>query len=135
MDEILNNNLIKYTAKKNIDIKKNKRKHILEEYSKKINLIIFQISLISLLVSFFLSVYTTKKIQIKNLLLDYEIILTINDTGEQNIFSQNFSELPSQIYINNVEQNVINHTYNLNNESNEIKMIWNTNPESLSKLF
>ena len=126
---ILNNRIKKYYYNR-----KNLRKCLLKKNSLRLEQISFQIS-IMLLIIFFLSISSLKVIKIKNLSFDYEIRIIIEDGIEQRILADEFSNLPSQIYINDSLQSSIERIYNLYNGTNEIKMNWNTTVESLAHIF
>jgi len=57
----------------------------------------------------------------------YNITLKIKGTGTKQIFSSNsrFTNYPNEVYINGNKQNVVTHSYNLNQEDNFIELIWN----------
>ena len=80
---------------------------------------------IILLFLFFLTIYNAQSIHIRKLFFNYEIILTIKGTGTKQIFSENYGyQLPNHIYINDASQNQIKRKYNLNGETNTIRLVW-----------
>ena len=64
------------------------------------------------------------------------ITITINESGEQKILSDNFNFLPDQVFINDVSQSSpIKKKYSLSSPENTIKMIWNTQLTNCSNMF
>ena len=58
------------------------------------------------------------------------ITLKINGTGDIKVFYEydqtcNFYTPPEEVYINGINQNYINFSYNFNESINEVKLIWN----------
>ncbi len=65
-----------------------------------------------------------------------KVILTINGPGDKKILSDDFSHIPNEIYINNIQEEVKNnHVYNLNEEINNITIIWNYEITNCSRMF
>ena len=81
----------------------------------------------------------------ENISIKYEsnyIILKINKTGLQNVFTHNNGSgafpkynFPDEIYINEEKQNDINYQYNLNKTENEIKLMWNNSINNSAFMF
>ena len=72
------------------------------------------------------------------------MIITIKGTGNQYVLSENceidgvsyvFNSLPNSIIINNVNQGSIDKSYNLENETNTIKMTWSIYTSSFKAMF
>ena len=63
------------------------------------------------------------------------ILLKIFGAGEHSIISDEFTNLPDEIYINNVKKDNINTTYNLVEENNTIKLFWENQVKDCSKMF
>ena len=112
MQKLSQNNILRNRIKKAEDIKKYIQKYDLNENNFKTNQMIFTTSIIILLVVFFLSLYITKKVQMRKLLQDYEITLIIKNRGESNIISNDYTRMPDQIIINSFPQTDINNRYN-----------------------
>ena len=104
---------------------------------------ILYIFVLLLLISICLSF---KNIQFRQLSSNYEIIITIKGDGIQKILSDydtcrieshsySFDTLPDEIIINGINQIDIAKSYNLPFETNEIKMIWNTEITSFKAMF
>ena len=102
---------------------------------------IFKYNFNILLLSFIIILFgknLSKEKEIRFLNLISQITITIKGTGEQNILSDyldNSVNLPDQIYINNISQNIINIKYNLIDEENDIIMIWNNELTSCESMF
>ena len=69
----------------------------------------------------------TKESKIRELTKDSEIIISIRGSGEKYVLNQYYNSLPSQVFINNNEQKQISEVnlYNLADEENKVKLIWN----------
>ena len=66
-----------------------------------------------------------------------KIIIKINSTGEQNIFSSSFNNYPNSIIINNNNQltNINSNTLSLNDPFNTIELIWENDLTNCEKMF
>ena len=94
------------------------------------------IIIIALIISIASKCYQNKIVQNK---LSY-ITLKINSAGDKKVFHENdqtcglFSP-PQEVYINGINQNYINFSYNFNESINDVKLIWNDSPLSANCLF
>ena len=93
----------------------------------------FYLLLIIFFVINFIPLYLSKKIRKLNLL--NEISLSIKGTGNQSILEKDFKTKPDEIYINGKSQDYINIFYNLEEEINNITMIWNNQLTSCYEMF
>jgi surface protein len=123
MNLIKKNNIIKYID--NDKLKKIKINTIIKN-----NLFLF-FSLIIVL-----NLCLSKNIKLRRLSDIYsEIKIVIESKGYQQILNQDFIDKPYKIYINDTEQNITDYIYNLTDEVNEIRLIWNKTLTNCSKMF
>ena len=88
-----------------------------------------------LLVYFFLILFCPSLSKEANLyVLSNEIIIKIKGTGNQRIIDGRVQD-PSQIYLNNESQSDMHTIYNLEEEPNEIRIVWNSPIESCNFMF
>ena len=64
-----------------------------------------------------------------------KIVLTISGTGTQSILSDEFSSLPSEIYINGEQKTSITNKYTLTSSESTIILKWNSLLTTCSKMF
>ena len=92
-----------------------------------------------LIVNFFLLFFPsclTNNLDIIRLNSLSEISLTINGIGNQSILSNDFTTIPNQIFVNGILQNTTGKiVYNLQNNINNITIIWNDQLTSCSSMF
>ena len=119
-----NYNILNYI--KDINIKKINIKNIKKFYS----------FLLLILISF-IPIIITKEIKLRQLYTDSEIIMTIKGTGYKYVLNQYFSSKPSKIFINDIEEREIDeqNLYDLKDEENKVKMIWNYKLVNLVNMF
>ena len=72
--------------------------------------------------------------EINILISSNEIIIKIKGKGNQKIIND-WNKNPSQIYINNESQSNLQNTYNLENETNEVKIVWDSPVNSCNSMF
>ena len=63
------------------------------------------------------------------------IIIKINQAGEHNIISEYFRQRPDEIYINDMNQSLIQSHYNLSESINVIKLVWNNELDDCENMF
>ena len=74
---------------------------------------------------FFVSCFA-KNIEFQKLILNNEITLTIIGKGDKVFLNDNI-ETPSEIYLNNILQSGVEKTlYNLTEETNTIRIVWDS---------
>ena len=83
----------------------------------------------------FLFIYHMKINIYRKLDLNNEIMITINEKGEQYIISNSSEIIPSEIYVNGERQNRTGRTVNLVEEENIIILKWNSPVTNCSYLF
>ena len=126
----------KINEKNNSDIV-NLAKYNKNNYSnKKFGKDIFKFKRLEIFLLIILSVFPcfSKEIRISKLLFNYEITITINSNGEQKILNENYA-LPNEIYINDNPQTEIKNSYNLETNTNRIKLIWNSKIITCESMF
>ena len=64
-----------------------------------------------------------------------EIHLIVRGIGNQRVFSNEFGQNPSKIYINGVEETTITRTYELQGETSNITLRFNSQLESCENMF
>ena len=126
--------------------KSNMKKHIIKTTNNrtyinaKNNLLL---TIIFIMIVFF-PTCLSKQIEFRKLASSYEISITIKGTGNQYILSENceidgesyvFNSLPNSIKINDVNQGSIVKSYNLEGETNTIKMTWSLYTSSFKAMF
>ena len=105
-------------------------------------------SLILMIIQFFLFIQLcfSKEIKLRKIISLNEIIIIISGTGNQKILSDSicekggishtFEELPDEILVNGVSQELINKTvYNLDQEINNVTMKWNSSVTNCNCMF
>ena len=101
---------------------------------KKLNLSTFKYSItFTFIIIFFVSLISIYNKDIK--IYFSEINLIIRGKNEQNILSEEFSFDPDQVFVNGILNNSCIKTCFLNNELNNITIIFNNNLESCSNMF
>ena len=101
---------------------------------KKLNLSTFKYSItFTFIIIFFVSLISIYNKDIK--IYFSEINLIIRGKNEQNILSEEFSFDPDQVFVNGILNNSCIKTCFLNNELNDITIIFNNNLESCSNMF
>ena len=88
---------------------------------------IFITSLITMIFMFFyFPMILTKDFKLRDLSKDSEIIISIKGTGDKYILNKYYNNLPSQVFIKNNEEKIINeeNLYNIPDEITTVKIIW-----------
>ena len=132
----INNKLIYFGKRKNMLIKAKEKKKILKFKNK---FLYYHINLLITIFTIFLcKIYSSEKILLNLIKLDFnsEITITIKGNNEQNILNEVFkNNLPNETYVNGVQiENSITIKGLIDNE-NTIKMIWYYQLKTCREMF
>ena len=93
--------------------------------------------LLFLLIIFNLNLINASRVMVYRILISKSsnITLKIYGPGEQSILNKDFSNLPDEIIINEISQTNITATYDLEERTNIIKLIWNNQITDCGNMF
>ena len=129
-----NNNIPKITLFKNKKFLYNSKLYKLKAFKNNtFLLIIFKLIMITF---FYSPILAIKEIILRKLNYISEITLIIKGNGTQRIFSNDFKNLPSEIYVNGINQTKFDYkVYGLSNTINNITLIWDYQFKDCSNMF